>query len=77
MLAITGRTCLISPCRSFADHTYIDYHVYFEASGKIISTRKIVPIILFGSLEYQKYTIKLLWQKKDIVRKLALSQNFQ
>ena len=70
---ITGRICLLSLCRSFADHIYIDYPVYFEASSKIIFARKIVLIILFGSLGYPKYTIKLLWQKKI---KLALSRNF-
>ena len=30
---------LLSPCRSFVDHIYIVYHIYFEASGKAINAR--------------------------------------
>ena len=33
--------------------------------------------ILFGSLGDQKYPIKLLWQKKNVVPKLALNRNIQ
>ena len=50
-----------------ADHLpiiYINYHVFLRASGKAIFAQKNFIIILFGSLGYQKYPIKLLWQKK-------------
>ena len=55
---------LLSPCRSFVDHIYIVYHIYFEASGKAINARQIILTIFFCSLIYEKYIIKVLWQKK-------------
>ena len=50
-----------------ADHLpiiYVDYHIFLRTSSKAIFAQKNFIIILFGNLGYQKYTIKLLWQKK-------------
>ena len=55
---------LLSPCRSFVDHIYIVYHIYFEASGKAINARANYTNYFFCSLIYEKYIIKVLWQKK-------------
>ena len=47
-----------------ADHMPIIYILiitfFFEAPGKAIFAQKTILIILFGSLGYPKYTIKLL-----------------
>ena len=47
-----------------ADHLPIIYILiitfFFEAPGKAIFAQKTILIILFGSLGYPKYTIKLL-----------------
>jgi len=59
---------LLSPCRSFVDHIYISYHIYFEASGKAINARADYTNCFFSSIIYEKYTIKVLWEKKCIAK---------
>ena len=49
-------------CQSYT--VYILYYIYFEASCKAINARVNYINCFFDSLIYEKYTIKLLWQKK-------------